>query len=168
MIRIFTKYWWKEKHENSPVRIINNYDYNIGDYYDDGKNKGLIVELKRDGTPAKIMSLKFERHGDGSWNDEDKYFKEKGNGWYMPSQEELMRAWSYHEEIDKTVDSLKEKGVDADHICTYNDNVYYWCWSSSGYSSDIARAVGTGSGRVYSTTKSGTNAGCRVRAFFAL
>lgn len=163
------KYWWKEEKKEVVTRKGN---YKIGQYYKttDGY-EGFIFEIGENGTPSKLISLKFTKHGNGSWNDEKKYFDEikaKGSKEYFPTQEELMRAWSWHDLIDAEVDRVRKEGIEADHIKTDENETAYWCWSSSQYSSSTARYVTTCTGNVYDSGKAGTYAYNRVRAFVAL
>ena len=89
--------------------------------------------------------------------------------WYLPACGELAFITAKYGAINAGLIAVKSVWGDSIAIEMGRGTAYgYWCWSSAGCSSTPARGVNTSRGSVDSYTKSYTDAGCRVRAFFAL
>lgn len=78
--------------------------YEVGDYYNFNGDKGVVVEVNDTKQHGTIMSLEsYHTSGD----DANGVSTEIGDGWYVPSIEELVNMYNNLGVINKT---LEEKG----------------------------------------------------------
>lgn len=100
--------------------------YEVGYYYNRDGKQGVVFEVKNGGRNGKIISLEeVEKTYDGAQS----WCRGKGDGWYLPSKDELLVVYSNKSLINKTLIGKGEKKL----------NGYYW--TSTEYDGDRAWGV---------------------------
>lgn len=79
-------------------------EYAIGDYYNNGNDKGVVISINSTGQHGKIISLESMKC---SGVDASATVSSLGNGWYLPSAEEIEEV---HNNLDIVNQTLEEKG----------------------------------------------------------
>ena len=93
--------------------------YEVGYYYNRDGKQGVVFEVKNGGRNGKIISL--DETSD-LWDDPESWCRGKGDGWNLPSKDELLVVYSNKSLVNKT---LVDKGVKLN-----SDSCY---WTSTGY-----------------------------------
>ena len=155
-------------------RSSNGAPYQVGDYYNDGKNEGIVFEVYNNGYSGKIVSLnhsdkilkwrergsldigrtfgvadgedimRYRRLAEGISGDAFSWCRRLGVGWYLPTIDELKSIYANRAVIEPKL---------SDKLARY--------WSSTEYSADKAYCIEKGTGVVWSSEK---YYGCKVRA----
>ena len=153
-------------------RSSNGAPYQVGDYYNDGKNEGIVFEVYNNGYSGKIVSLKhsdkIRRWGSQTTNygetfgvkdgksmmavvgAHNKYFESfgwcssLGWQWYLPTIDELQTIYKNKAVIEPKL---------TDRLDCY--------WSCTEYNANEAYCIEKGSGVVGHSAKT---YGCRIRA----
>ena len=86
----------------------NSKTYAIGDFYNDGVKQGYVFEVTPDGKHGKIYRRK--NLGEHDWFDAVEMCSELGNGWRLPTLNELI--------------SIGYKGYDFDY--SFKIDEFYW------------------------------------------
>lgn len=99
--------------------------YEIGSLYDVNGKKGVVFEVSSNGKHGKILSL--NRSGNSMlWDDAKAWCKGQGEGWYLPSLDELWTVYRCKVKLNKTLENVKSS----------NPIESYYLWSSSSYEYD--------------------------------
>lgn len=109
--------------------------YEVGYYYNRDGKQGVVFEVKNGGRNGKIISLD---ETEDSWNDAWSWCRGKGNGWYLPSKDELLVVDSNKSLVNKT---LADKGAKLGSDSSY--------WTSTASHEFLAWGVDMGSGNPY-------------------
>ena len=123
--------------------------YEVGYYYNRDGKQGVVYEVKNGGRKGRIISLDETRY---SWNDAKSWCRGKGDGWYLPSKDELLVVYSNKSLVNKT---LADKGEEL------KSPMY---WTSTEYNEFCAWGVNMGDGLAGNGSK---NVGGYVRAVSA-
>lgn len=113
--------------------------YEVGYYYNRDGNQGVVFEVTNGGRNGKIISLDETKD---SWYDTGSWCRGHGDGWYLPSKDELLVVYSNKSLVNKT---LKGKGVKLDSEVSY--------WTSTECEGFCAWSVIMSHGNTYSTSK---------------
>lgn len=111
--------------------------YEVGYYYNRDGKQGVVFEVKNGGRNGKIISLD-ETYD--SWYGAKSWCRDKGDGWYLPSKDELLAVCSNKSLVNKT---LVDKG----------EKLYGWYWTSEPFDGDRAWFVLMNDGKTYSFSK---------------
>ena len=128
--------------------------YKVGDYYNVGGKEGVVFEVTPDGKHGKIVAL--DDLGKMSLYEAKMACANLGNGWYLPSKEELLKIRSVKKTLNPTIAirggrelfvyggaywSSKSNEDDLKAWIVYIDDTHY----SNTYSSNVhnGRAVST-------------------------
>lgn len=114
--------------------------YKVGDYYDANGKQGVVFVVTPDGKHGKIVGLNDLGKMD-EWNSIVSACRNLGNGWRLPSKEELLAIYKVKSTLDSTLAAV------GDELSKY------WYWSSTEYSSDCAWVVGMHNGFTYDIYK---------------
>lgn len=106
--------------------------YKVGDYYDANGKQGVVFAVTPDGKRGKIVGL--DNLGLMPWDNAIAACRNLGNGWRLPSREELLAIYKVKSTLDSTLVAVGD-GLPED-----------WHWSSTEYSSDRAWRVSMSSG----------------------
>ena len=101
--------------------------YKVGDYYDANGKQGVVFVVTPDGKHGKIVGLKDL--GKMNWNSAVSACRNLGNGWRLPSKEELLAIYKVKSTLDSTLAAVGDELPSS----------YYW--SSTEYNSDCAWGV---------------------------
>ena len=86
--------------------------YEVGYYYNRDGKQGVVFEVKNGGRNGKIISL--DKTND-SWDDAKSWCIDKGDGWYLPSKDELLVVYSNKSLVNKTLADKGEKLKSGGH-----------------------------------------------------
>ena len=157
--------------------------YQVGDYYDDGEKQGVVFEVDGLGRHGKIVSLDEEDlqwcTGEESnigaldsyngrnnqdlieqiadWRTKYPAFAwcaDRGEGWYLPSPNELRTIYRVKDKVDKTLEKMSGDKFQN-----------YWYWSSTESIDDCAWLVYLSSGDALDYSKGDGNYVRAVSAF---
>ena len=123
--------------------------YEVGYYYNRDGKQGVVFEVKNGGRNGKIISLD---ETEDSWYDAGSWCRGKGDGWYLPSKDELLVVYSNKSLVNKT---LADKG----------EELYKWYWTSTAYDLDRALYVYMSFGSTCLNPKTSRNYVRAVSAF---
>lgn len=79
-------------------------EYAIGDYYNNAGDKGVVISVNSNGQHGKIISLESMKC---SGDDASATVSFLGNGWHLPSAEEIEEV---HNNLDIVNQALENKG----------------------------------------------------------
>jgi len=135
-----------EEVENETIEEDCQISSKIGEYYDDGKIRGIIASVDNNGNPHLILGMIGPKEV-MTWDEAMEYGKTLKDGWHIPSKDELEEIWRNEGEITKILNRglKKYKGVRLDR--------FYGYWSSSEYNSYLACNVFEGNGDVGGSDK---------------
>ena len=136
---------------SQPSQSSYSQTYKVGDYYDANGKQGVVFVVTPDGKHGKIVGL--NDLGKTNWNSAVSACRNLGNGWRLPSKEELLAIYKVKSTLDSTLAAVGDKLPSSCH------------WSSTEYGSDCAWLVIMGSGDTYDSYK--TNDFYYVRAVSA-
>ena len=114
--------------------------YKVGDYYNANGKQGVVFVVTPDGKRGKIVGL--NNLGRMNWNDAIAACRNLGNGWRLPSKEDLLAIYKVKSTLDSTLAAVGDELPLS----------YYW--SSTEYNSDWAWTVGVKLGYTNSMPKS--------------
>ena len=80
--------------------------YEVGYYYNRDGKQGVVFEVTNGGRNGKIISLDETQD---SWDDAKSWCRDKGDGWYLPSKDELLVVYSNKSLVNKTLADKGEK-----------------------------------------------------------
>lgn len=106
--------------------------YKVGDYYDANGKQGVVFVVSPDGKRGKIVGL--NNLGEMDWYSAVSACRNLGNGWRLPSREELLAIYKVKSTLNSILAAVGDELPSAFH------------WSSTEYSSDYARNVHMGDG----------------------
>ncbi len=112
--------------------------YSVGDYYNENGKEGVVFEVSYGGRHGKIVSLD---ETEATWNSAKEWCQNKGDGWYLPSEDELEKIYRRKSEINNTLSKNNAEGIDGEY------------WSSTDYGEYYARTVFMNDGFTSNTTK---------------
>ena len=92
--------------------------YEVGYYYNRDGKQGVVFEVKNSGRSGKIISLDETKD---SWDDAKSWCRDKGDGWYLPSMDELLVVYSNKSLVNKT---LADKGEELKSPMYWTSTVY--------------------------------------------
>lgn len=115
--------------------------YKVGSYYNVDGKKGVVFEVSEDGFSGKIIGL-TEPSYQLDWDEACDWCASLGNGWYLPTKDELLTIYENLDELNATLGRR-----DVEKIGNY----YYW--SSTEYSADRAWLVRMLDGFTFNTDK---------------
>lgn len=98
--------------------------YKVGDYYDAKGKQGVVFAVTPDGKRGKIVGL--NNLGKMNWNSAVSACSNLGNGWRLPSREELYAILEVKSSLDSTLAAVGDEVPEGYH------------WSSTEYDSDLA------------------------------
>ena len=101
--------------------------YKVGDYYDANGKQGVVFAVTPDGKHGKIVGL--NNLGRMNWNSAVSACSNLGNGWRLPSKEELLAIYKVKSTLNSTLAAVGD-GLPED-----------WLWSSTECRSDRAWRV---------------------------
>lgn len=168
--------------------------YVIGDYYNDGKKKGVVFEITDDGKHGKIISLTELNEGLQWTSDENEQKRfigadDKYNGANNMAKVQQIVGWrekypafawcAYWGEgwYLPAIDELMKFTLDDDVRNAVNRTLatkgkqianrgdWYWCWSSTEFKESCACGVGMSKGYTYDDSKGITYCVRAVSAF---
>ena len=153
----------------------NGAPYQVGDYYNDGKNEGIVFEVYNNGYSGKIVSLK---HSDKILKWRERGTLNIGKTFGVADGEDIMRYRNLAEDISgadafgwcrrlgvgwylPTIDELKSIYANKAVIEPKLKDRLGRYWSCTEYSADEAYCIEKGSGDVWHSKK---YYGCNIRA----
>lgn len=101
--------------------------YKVGDYYDANGKQGVVFVVTPDGKHGKIVG--FNDLGVMNWNSAVSACRNLGNGWRLPSEEELLAIYKVKSTLNSILAAVGDELPNG------------WHWSSTKYSSDRAWIV---------------------------
>ncbi len=104
--------------------------YEVGYYYNRDGKQGVVFEVKNGGRNGKIISLDETI---ASWDDAESWCRDKGDGWYLPSMDELLVVYSNKSLVNKMLidngGELKSDGywtsTEYEEFCAWYVDVSY-------------------------------------------
>ena len=112
---------------SQPSQSSYSKTYKVGDYYDANGKQGVVFAVNSDGKHGKIVGL--NNLGLMPWDNAIAACRNLGNGWRLPSREELLAIYN-------------AKSTLASILAAVGDELIpNWHWSSTEYSSDHAWRV---------------------------
>ena len=123
--------------------------YQVGDYYNRDFNKGIVFDVTNGGRNGKILSLD---ETNCSWSDAKQWCRNHGDGWYLPTEDELKEIYRNKQNVNKGLRKYNREGLE-----------YSPYWSSTEYDSDRAWNVLMASGRTFDGDKGSSHC---VRAVY--
>lgn len=124
--------------------------YEVGYYYNRDGKQGVVFEVKNGGRSGKIISLDETKD---SWDDAKSWCRDKGDGWYLPSMDELLVVYSNKSLVNKMLTGKGEKLKS------------YWYWTSTEYGEFCAWYVLVYDGYTNNDNKNFSNCVRAVSAF---
>ncbi len=109
--------------------------YKVGDYYDANGKQGVVFAVTPDGKHGKIVGL--NNLGNMTWNSAVSACRNLGNGWRLPSEDELLAIYKVKSTLDSTLAAVGDGLPEGYH------------WSSIEGGSDYAWRVHMFSGTTY-------------------
>ena len=125
--------------------------YKVGDYYDANGKQGVVFVVTPDGKHGKIVGL--NNLGRMKWDDAIAACRNLGNGWRLPSKEELLAIYKVKSTLNSTLAAVGDELPSVSH------------WSSTEYNSDCAWFVYMNAGRTYDGSKNDNRYVRAVSAF---
>lgn len=125
---------------SQPSQSSYSKTYKVGDYYDANGKQGVVFVVTPDGKRGKIVSL--NSLGKMPWENAIAACRNLGNGWRLPSKEDLLAIYKVKSTLDSTLAAVGDELPLS----------YYW--SSTEYNSDWAWTVGVKLGYTNSMPKS--------------
>ena len=113
--------------------------YKIGDVYDVDGKKGVVFVVSADGKHGKIVSL-TEPSVMKTWNEAVAWCRNRGDGWYLPSKDELLAIYKVKNKLNATLKTVGTEVLD-------------WCWSSTEYGENYAWHVSMNDGLADASAK---------------
>ena len=118
---------------SSVTQILVHRD--IGEYYKDSKTgqEGIICDVTQDGKPALLLSL--EQTENLSLENANEWCKKIGDGWTLPTFEQLYSIIVNQEVINETLKSMNKKEIEGRYWSTTNypqNSEYIWQWYDIG------------------------------------
>lgn len=138
--------------------------WQIGDIYDVDGTKGIVFAVTEDGAHGRILSFELII-GDGSWDEAKQWCSELGEGWRLPTVQELHIILILGKDLDFN-QALLFAGAQPILLLWGEDGVY---WSGEEYNSEYAWVVIMAEGGVdYPVEKiNGSHCISLARAVFA-
>lgn len=124
--------------------------YEVGYYYNRDGKQGVVFEVTNGGRNGKIISLDETQD---SWDDAKLWCRDKGDGWYLPSMDELLVVYSNKSLVNKMLTGKGEKLKS------------YWYWTSTEYGESCAWDVHMYGGSTFHSIKGGRSYVRAVSAF---
>lgn len=109
--------------------------YKVGDYYDANGKQGVVFVVTPDGKHGKIVGLNNLRNM--TWNSAVSACRNLGNGWRLPSDDELLAIYKVKSTLDSTLAAVGDGLPEGYH------------WSSIEFGSNYAWRVCMSSGTTY-------------------
>lgn len=131
----------KEVLENKTIEEDCHISSKIGEYYDDGKIKGIIASVDENDKPHLILGMIGPKEA-MNWHNAMEYGETLKNGWHIPSKDELEEIWRNDGEITE----ILNRGLKKYNGVLLVSNDYYW--SSSECDTANAYNVNTNNGNV--------------------
>ena len=113
--------------------------YKVGDYYDANGKQGVVFAVTPDGKHGKIVGL--NNLGKMDWYSAVSACRNLGNGWRLPSKEELLAIYKVKSTLNSTLAAVGDELPED------------WYWSSTESDSGCAWLVGM-RGRGYTSNDS--------------
>ena len=113
--------------------------YKVGDYYDANGKQGVVFVVTPDGKHGKIVGL--NNLGLMLWDNAIAACRNLGNGWRLPSKEDLLAIYKVKSTLNSTLAAVGDKLPSA------------WHWSSTEYNSDCVWRVDMYDGSTFSLNK---------------
>lgn len=135
---------------SQPSQSSYSKTYKVGDSYDANGKQGVVFVVSPDGKHGKIVGL--NNLGKMNWNSAVSACRNLGNGWRLPSKEELKAIRKVKSTLNSTL------AVVGDELPPH------WHWSSTEYNSNCAWIVSMYNGDTYKDPK---RIGSDVRAVSA-
>ena len=126
--------------------------YKIGDLYDVDGKKGVVFEVSADGKHGKIVSL-TEPSVMKTWNEAVAWCRNRGDGWYLPSKDELLAIYKVQNKLNVSLKAVGKELVD------------WFYWSSTEDDEFRAWIVGLNVGSAYGDGKTSNHYVRAVSAF---
>ncbi|MBQ1214010.1 MAG: DUF1566 domain-containing protein [Tidjanibacter sp.] len=116
--------------------------YKVGSYYNVDGKKGVVFEVSDDGLSGKIISLKEGHYLD--WDEACDWCASLGNGWYLPTKDELLTISENLYELNATLERRDgEKIGNSWYWSSTLDGTYtYYAWlvrMSDGNTVDLSK-----------------------------
>lgn len=112
---------------SQPSQSSYSKTYKVGDYYDANGKQGVVFVVTPDGKRGKIVSL--NSLGKMPWENAIAACRNLGNGWRLPSKEDLLAIYKVKSTLNSTLAAV------GDELSST------WYWSSTEYSSGCAWLV---------------------------
>lgn len=119
--------------------VANGSSWKVGDFYDVNGKQGVVFVVTPDGKRGKIVGL--NNLGKMDWNSAVSACRNLGNGWRLPSKEELLAIYKVESTLNSTLAAVGDEVPEGFH------------WSSTEYSSDSAWLVNVINGYTNYRTK---------------
>ncbi len=130
----------RDKETNGP--------YSVGDYYNENGKEGVVFEVSDGGRHGKIVSLD---ETEATWDSAKEWCQNKGDGWYLPSKDELLTIHGCKSEINNTLNKNNAEGISKGRYWSSTEHREHFAWyvvmgygdtgNSDKYSSRYVRAV---------------------------
>lgn len=127
--------------------------YEVGQLYESGSVKGVVFQVDSKGKHGKIVSL-TESGNTMTWDDARAWCNGQGEGWYLPTLDELWVIYRKKKAINKTLEEVKGAKVLSDYD--------YWSSDENENDDEQAYTFDMQDSNTYSTYKN--NAWVYVRA----
>lgn len=155
------------------TRLATSLPYKIGDYYNEAGKEGIVFEVSADGKHGKIISINEITTQWGGYNSEAsttewsdgelnlykikdirkypafEWCTDLGNGWYLPSINELQ---SIYNQVDKINQTLKANNMEI-LAFTYRDKDGKFLTSSTEVDKERRYILNLSNGEIYTLAK---------------
>lgn len=119
--------------------------YEVGQLYESGSVKGVVFQVDSKGKHGKIVSL-TESGNPMTWDDARAWCNGQGEGWYLPSLDELWVIYRKKKAINKTLEEVKGGKVLYDYT--------YWSSDENENNDEEAYTFDIGDSNTYYNDKS--------------
>lgn len=112
--------------------------YEVGQLYESGSVKGVVFQVDSKGKHGKIVSLTSSSNS-MSWDDACAWCNGQGEGWYLPTIDELWVIFRNKNILDKTLDvtkganTLGSSNLWSSTEYEYDDERAYYFWMAYAY-----------------------------------